>query len=762
MMYIDTIIKLPTNMILHKMVKWAAAVILLSLPSTAFAVSSSDFTRLEGVSAGDQFGRSVASGDINGDGYDDLITGAAASATGYISIVYGSETLPSDTTLSTSNSAIITGNGSSDFFGVGIAVGDIDGDGYDDVAVGATGDTSAGAANSGAVYLLYGSVSGIDSGAVADNSAVAKFTNGIGFFTGSSVSIGNIDGDEYDDLLIGSRNDAATGGSVSIVYGQEVDYNGLSNSIASLPKFTGESNGNSFGATSAVGDINNDGFDDVVIGAQFNNDGATAAGATYVFYGQETDYTGSTSASDVAEFTGEATGDNSGTTVATGDVSGDGFDDILITAPGSDDGASEAGAVYLVPGNSTAFSATETSLNTMTELTGVTAGDAIDRVDAVDVTGDGVDEIIASSRVTTENAGAVYVIDGDSSSGSMSSGLTITGADTEKFGSAIGGADVNDDGFLELLVGAQGYSSSIGSLSIGVMLLDADGDGVAGSGLIVDTDESFIEDCNDSDESVSTYQTYYIDSDGDGLGDAGTTTTACSSTAPDGYSSNDSDTNDTIPNNNVEIDGDGIDNDGDSITDEANTLEENGAHPYYGTLDPADTDTVASAITDVASTSEGMVAVTYSDNSVYNYAVFSTISSPVKVERYKTTGLAPVLHPKGKKIALLNILSGEVVKTITLSTAHAYSQNSLKLLDVRKDGSLDVVTTSRKNSRVLVGVLKLKVSTQKLTKKDTIKLSNKKVSPNKTKVKGKTILLRSKKGKTLFILKVNKKYKFVE
>lgn len=749
-------------MALHKIFAWATAAVALALPSATFALTSSDFTRLTGINTSDGLGRAVASGDINGDGYDDMVVGAPGNATGFISIVYGSDTLPSALTLSTSNSAIITGNGSTDYFGANIAVGDVNGDGFADIAVGAVGDTTAGAANSGAVYLLYGGENEISSGTVASNVNMAKFTSGVGFKTGASISIGDINGDEYDDVLIGSTNDAATGGSVSIVYGQEANYSGTSNSISGLPKFTGESNGNTFGNSSAVGDVNGDGLDDIFIGAELNDDSGVAAGSAYIFYGQEDEYSGSTAASSVAEVTGEAAGDNAGTSVAIGEVTGDEYDDLLITSDGNDDGATDAGAVYVIPGSGTAYSATTTSLSDFTEFTGITASDTVSKVAAVDVDGDEVKEIIASSQITSSSAGAIYLLDGNETSGSLSVGTTMTGSDTEKFGSALGGGDINGDGFQELLVGAKAYTSGTGSLLVGALLIDTDGDGVAGSGLLLDLDETIIADCDDADATVSVDQTFYIDADSDGLGDAGTTTTACSSTAPDGYTNNDSDTNDTIPNAGLEIGEDGIDNDSDGLIDEVNTVEENGEHPYYGTLSPTEAEEVAVNITSVTGAAAGIVTVTYADGSVYDYKVLTTASTKATlVQQYTSTGYGVVLDRKGKLIELVNLYNGDIATSKQLSTKAASSANFL-LKDVRKDGKTEAVVTTVRKKKVTLYMVKVTANSAKLSLKDTVKVASGKVATNKTKVKKSTVTLRTSKGKTVDAFKVNKKYRFVE
>ncbi len=731
------------------------------LPTAASTtIQGTDLIQYTGP-ATSSFGRAVARGDVNGDGYEDVLIGAQSTdlvLPGAAYLVYGSATSLTGGEIA-SDSAVVTftGETAGDQVGIAVAMGDWNEDGFDDLFIGANFDDTSGS-NAGAVFAVQGQAENLTSGTLTSDNYFKLLGETAADQFGGSLAVTDFNADGKEDLIIGaSKNDdgANSAGAVYLVNGGDTVPTSGEVGASSLIEYVAATASETAGVSVACGDFNNDTYGDCVIGAS-----GSTNGTIYILYGGADDLSGGTL--DLS-YTGEAAGDFFGANVAVGDVNGDGYADLILGAPTNDSGGANSGAAYVLNGQADNLVGGSISTSGF-EFPGLVSGDKLGTVSVMDNNNDGLDDIIISSLVSDSGVGKVFIIDGQADAYTNSNldeaaSIIVNGLSaTNSFGRSVGGADFNGDGYDELVIGETLYETDSGAAYVMYAAVDIDGDGVlADSGLVQQG-----TDCNDTDATVSEEQTYYIDADGDGLGVTGTTSIECSSVAPDGYADNASDTNDSIPNAGVEIDGDGIDNDGDGLIDEVNTVDENGTHPYYGTLDPADTTTVPGAITNVASTSDGMVAVTYSDGSVYNYVVFSGISSSVKVERYKETGLAPVLHPKGKKIALLNILTGEVIKTISLSTARSYSQNSLKLLDVRKDGSLDVVTTSRKNSRVLVGIFKLKVSREKLTKKDTTIVSSKKVAPNKTNVKKKTILLKSKKGKVLFTLKVNKKYKFVE
>lgn len=215
--------------------------------------------------------------------------------------------------------------------------------------------------------------------------------------------------------------------------------------------------------------------------------------------------------------------------------------------------------------------------------------------------------------------------------GNVLTAYTVPGSNPE--GLALGN-DSNNDGDADMFIaqdssGVYAYDDfPIYGWTAPVVVADPDndGDGVKASA-----------DCNDSDASVSSLQTYYIDADKDGMGSK-TTASVCSSTATSGYSSNSNDTNDTIPNAGVEISGDKIDNDGDGKVDEVNI----GLHPYYSTLDAGASST--GNIKSVWGLRTGDFGVKYGDGSNYRYSItdsktknFSLITAIPGTAYYKIT-----------------------------------------------------------------------------------------------------------------------------
>lgn len=181
-------------------------------------------------------------------------------------------------------------------------------------------------------------------------------------------------------------------------------------------------------------------------------------------------------------------------------------------------------------------------------------------------------------------------------------------------------------------------------------VVDADGDGVPVE-----------SDCNDADASVSVEQVYYVDADLDGMGST-VSASLCASSAPEGYSTNALDTDDTIPNAGVEIGGDGRDNDGDGIVDEWNTLAENGAHPYFSTLTPVSGSGYGTDILSAVGQRNGDILVEYADHAFYLYDVYAvkTRAIPSVTSLDGSTYLIVAL---GKRTALVNGNTGVVVAT---------------------------------------------------------------------------------------------------
>ena len=310
---------------------------------------------------GDQFGASLAAGDLNRDGFADLAVGlpgetVGSTRSGMIAVFMGST---SGLTSGHGYSQKLGGgaNEAGDKFGTALAAGDLNGDGYAELAVGVPGEApNGGTTHSGAVMVAKGSSSGLVKGWWADQADVTGAANEAGDQFGAAVAIGNVTGDSHGDLVAGAPGEApgsdpAGSGAIYVIPGAA---GGKSTGFARSQKSAGGANeaGDHFGAAVAVGNLDNDSFDDIVVGVpgEAPNGGIVQSGAAVIYPG----VSGKPSGYFVDEnLAGQAigAGDKFGAAVGTGDVDGDGFADLLVGAPGrSSGGASGAGAVYLFGG----------------------------------------------------------------------------------------------------------------------------------------------------------------------------------------------------------------------------------------------------------------------------------------------------------------------------------------------------------------------------------------------------------------------------
>ncbi|MBY0335186.1 MAG: FG-GAP-like repeat-containing protein [Acetobacteraceae bacterium] len=402
-----------------------------SFPNAYTEAQNGNGTYYRGVANGDSFGLSVAAaGDVNGDGYDDIIIGSpgfdgAGADAGGSYVIFGGPNV-----FTTNLTGAQTLNGTTGFriqgpagLGNGYSVssaGDVNGDGFSDLIVG-----TSQSAGSGLSYVVFGKASGW--GSTFDVTTL-NGTNGFalnGFNNAGAVvaDAGDVNGDGHADVMVGLNSL----GAVFVVFGRAGGWT-PSIDLSALDGTDGfRIDGVAYGALDAAGDVNGDGFGDLILGNMDATPNGARSGSAYVVFGHAGAWTPTMSVSSLDgvngfRLDGATAGERAGSSVAgAGDVNGDGFADLIVGASRANytGGTVDAfgnplavGAVYVVYGRSGAWDPT------------VNLG-------ALDAQG--------------------YRIDGVE-------GSALTGG----VGYSVAGGDIDNDGFADVLTGAP-YDGGWGS-----------------------------------------------------------------------------------------------------------------------------------------------------------------------------------------------------------------------------------------------------------------------------------------------------------
>nr|WP_285292760.1 FG-GAP-like repeat-containing protein [Aureimonas altamirensis] len=392
------------------------------LALSAVAAGSGGFA-IDGGSAGETSGGSIAAaGDVNGDGLADIVIGAPGygSNAGRAYVVYGKTTggVVTLSSLGTGGFQIL-GEAGTNRTGVSVSgAGDVNGDGYGDVIVGAS------SASNGRAYVVFGKSGSADVALSGLAGAGSGFLlQGESSTTGYSVSgAGDVNGDGLADLIVGAPGYGSNAGRAYVVFGRTastaLNLSGLSAANAGFAIVGGTADDMVGTSVSYAGDVNGDGLADLIVSAPNNDALETNAGRAYVVFGRSgvANVTVTSLGTTGFAITGDGLNDMAGTVVSyAGDINGDGLADIIVAAPNNDTGGQDAGRVYVVFGRT---SAAEVKLSDIVNrsggfvLTGDNAGDLTGAAVTAgqDLNGDGLADIIIGAPGYAGGKGRAYVI----------------------------------------------------------------------------------------------------------------------------------------------------------------------------------------------------------------------------------------------------------------------------------------------------------------------------------------------------------------
>ena len=458
-----------------------------------------------------QMGWSVDSaGDVNGDGFEDVIVGARGWDTpggifdeGAVLVFLGSASGIAGFDPSTAHAVIQSTGGNAEFGSSVAGAGDVNGDGFDDIIIGAPLASPSGLEVSGAAYVFHGGPLGITATTTADANALLESKQLEAHMGHSVASAGDVNGDGFSDVIVGANlygepfnppipnQGAGRQGAAFVFLGSATGIvgNEPANAHAQLVPWAANTpaqiNSNFAASVAGVGDVNGDGYGDVMIGSPawnrsqpwpgLDTGNPPEEGAVFLYHGGPSGITGSNATDANTRIEGNQLGAFFGNAVsAAGDVNADGFADIIIGAYGYPAGdpllSSQEGAAFVYLGGPTGIFATGPT-QAHVSFQGSALAEWLGRSvsSAGDYDADGFDDVIISARQYSGSLiseGVSYIFRGGLN-GIVGTGLgdayariTSNRANAELGFSARAAGDINADGGADIIVGVPGYSNA--------------------------------------------------------------------------------------------------------------------------------------------------------------------------------------------------------------------------------------------------------------------------------------------------------------
>ena len=423
---------------------------------SAGGINTTAAVRLESNQASAFFGRSVASaGDVNGDGYSDVIVGADSFDNGETDEGAAFVYHGSATGINTTAAAMVESNQASASMGISVSsAGDVNSDGYSDVIVGIYAYTN-GQNQEGAAAIYHGSASGINTTAVL----MLESNQAFAFFGHAVAAAGDVNGDGYSDVIVGASyydNGQTDEGAAFIYQGSATGINPTSVALLEANQ-AGALFGN---AVAAAGDVNGDGYSDVIAGSNFYSNSATHEGAAFIYHGAPSGL--STIPNDMLDDADQAGAYFGWSVASAGDVNSDGYSDVIIGAFQYDGGNNNEGRAFVYYGSAAGLSPVP---NVVLDDANQDLAFFVNSVaSAGDVNGDGYGDVIVGAWQYDEpgfgNEGRAYIYHGSSAGLSATPNTILDGVNQAgaHFGISVAGAgDVNGDGYADVIVGAYLY-----------------------------------------------------------------------------------------------------------------------------------------------------------------------------------------------------------------------------------------------------------------------------------------------------------------
>jgi len=483
---------------------WGVALVSLGGPKLGLTI-------LESFRSWAGLGWSVASaGDVNGDGYDDVIVGAPSyNARGAAFLFLGAASGIPKSNLAGAATRLESNQAGARFGWSVAGAGDVNGDGYDDVIVGAPYyDTAEG--DAGAAFVFHGSATGIDDGGPATAATVLEGDQGFGWLGYDVAGAGDVNGDGYDDVIVGAPyyNTAEMYAGAAFVFHGSASGIPSGDASSAAARLEADWEDSFYGESVAgAGDVNGDGYDDVIVGSVWG---------CFVFHGSASGISSGGSASADTQLSGESEWWQIEFDVAgAGDVNGDGYDDVIVN------GREDAPLSSYVTRVAFVFHGSATGIASGGPASAAARLDVSEPAERVlmslagagDVNGDGFDDVIVGYRSGDYDeliAGGAFVFPGGAS-GVADTGLALPMPIGQEwaFGASVAGAgDVNGDGLDDMIVGGPEFGTpglpKEGAALVFLGEADADADGVGDA----------------TDNCVHVRNPSQTDADGDSFGNA--------------------------------------------------------------------------------------------------------------------------------------------------------------------------------------------------------------------------------------------------